>query len=140
MGVESRDARAQLQIAPRPDLTDSTTRACVAALPASDFTPALVYLGARSASPHDSGAVQALFLLAQDVGTRIREQLNAGNGIVSVVDSTLPWTAVWGWLDGDLHLDGTVTIGPQVPRSAADSLAREGDAVFVHRRTERRRH
>lgn len=123
-------ALAQIRLAPRPDLSDPATRACVAALPAQDFTPALVSLAARSALPRDSGAVNALFLLAQDVATRLREQIGAPSGVVPNVDSTLPWTAMWGWLDGELHLDGTVTMTPQILRSAADSLAREGDALI----------
>ncbi len=121
---------AQLRMAPRPDLSDSTTRACIAALPRSDFKSTVVELGAGGEFSRDSAAMQSLFLLAQDVGTRIREQLGAAPGVVPSVDSTLPWTAVWGRLNGELHVDGLVTIEPREARTAADTLALPGDRLI----------
>lgn len=128
--VPSLAAHAQARIAPRPDLTDARTRSCVAALPASDFTPTLVSLGADVAGVGDSAAEKSLFLLAQDVATRLREQLGAREGVVPMVDSAVPWTAVWGRVEGELHTDGLVTITERTPRNAADSLALPGDRLI----------
>jgi len=124
-------AAAQFRMAPRPDLSDSTTRACVTALPASEFMQTVVSLGAGvPAGWGDSAAVESIFLLAQDVATRVREQLGAPSGIVPSMEAKLPWTAVWGRLNAELFSDGVVTIESRPPRDGVDSLAIAGDTLI----------
>jgi hypothetical protein len=124
-------AHAQARIAPRPDLTDASTRRCIAALPDSEFTRTLVSLGADVAGVGDPAAEKSLFLLTQDVATRLREQLGARAGVVPMVDSAVPWTAVWGRVEGELHTDGLVTITEREPRTAVDSMALPGDRLIA---------
>jgi hypothetical protein len=113
-----------------PDLSDPTTRACVAALDSTRFeaqVASLMTMERRSAS---AGSNTAAFLMVEDLGNEVRRQLGAGDGQVPQLRGQLPWTALWGSMLVVLEPSGRAQAIPRQVRTAEDSLAEPGSALL----------
>ncbi|MCC7001226.1 MAG: hypothetical protein IT357_03640 [Gemmatimonadaceae bacterium] len=113
-----------------PDLSDPTTRACVATLDSSRFESQVVSLMTMERRNASTGANTAAFLMVEDLGNEVRRQLGASEGQVPQLRGQLPWTALWGSMMVVLEPSGRAQAIPRVILAAEDSLAEPGSALL----------